>query len=878
VRALGQLLGVDAAELLERTEQLSALHQCYRVVTGRLRGPVALVSGEAGIGKTTLLHRFCHEVGGGVRVLWGACDPLFTPRPLGPVWDIAAAAGGELEKVVAREPRPYEVVVAMIEELRAVTPAVVVVEDAHWADEATLDVIRLLANRLGDVGAMLVISYRDDELGAWHPLRILIGELGASRSIVRVRLGPLSAEAVAALAEPFGVDAERLYARTGGNPFFVSELLEGDAAMPASVSDAVLARAGRLDAPAREALEAVAVAGPAAQLWVVERLQGEPGERLDRALASGLLVPIDGAIKFRHELAREAVLSAIGEHRKMALHRSVLEALRSPPWGEPNLAWLAHHAVGSRDANAALELVPAAATRASRLGAHREAAELYDQALRFAQVAPIEARAALFGRLAVERWFIVDFEAAELAQRQAMACYEQVGDELRQGAAQSWLAELSWQVGSLPQALELALEAAAKLKRLPAGRELVDCCCRVAQLLLAAEDPERAREWAQRAQELAEQVGSRRASVTALMTLGWVGFFAGEAEGLEQLEHCIQTAETAGLYASVVGALVMIVRTAARRRMYDVVEEHLQTALDYCDGRDFDIWRNYLIGWQAKLELARCHWDRAAELAQIGLSRECPFSRIHALVALGLTRARRGDPDPWTVLDEALELALPRQEFQWIGPVAAARAEAAWLEGRYAAMGPALQTALGFPMRRSDPYATALAYWYQRAGLDGEQLVGAGADDDPYLLQLAGDSASASRAWQVLGCPYEAALALADSDDQATVRQALERLQQLGARPAAAIVARRLREQGARGVPRGPRPSTRGHPSGLTARELEVLALLAEGLRNAQIAQRLVVAPKTVDHHVSAILRKLDVRTRGEASAEAIRLGLAKPT
>ena len=169
-----------------------------------------------------------------------------------------------------------------------------------------------------------------------------------------------------------------------------------------------------------------------------------------------------------------------------------------------------------------------------------------------------------------------------------------------------------------------------------------------------------------------------------------------------------------------------------------------------------------------------------------------------------------------------------------------------------------------------------LAYWRWRAGIVEEFQPGAA---EPYTLSIRGDWRRAAECWTELGCPYEAALALADGDDEdlAARRRSIE-LQALGARPAAAILARRLRERGIRGVPRGPRPSTRENPAGLTARELEVLALLAEGLRNAQIAERLVVSEKTVDHHVSAILRKLDVRTRGEASAEAARLRLTGST
>ena len=130
--------------------------------------------------------------------------------------------------------------------------------------------------------------------------------------------------------------------------------------------------------------------------------------------------------------------------------------------------------------------------------------------------------------------------------------------------------------------------------------------------------------------------------------------------------------------------------------------------------------------------------------------------------------------------------------------------------------------------------------------------------------------------WRAIGCPYEAALALADADEEDALRRALDELQQLEARPAAARVIRRLRELGARGLPRGPHPATRRNAGGLTPREQQVLELVAEGLRNTEIAERLVLSTRTVDHHVQAIIRKLGVRTRVEASAAAIRLGLAE--
>lgn len=319
---------------------------------------------------------------------------------------------------------------------------------------------------------------------------------------------------------------------------------------------------------------------------------------------------------------------------------------------------------------------------------------------------------------------------------------------------------------------------------------------------------------------------------------------------------------------------MVIARTAARFRQYDVAERHINAGLAYCEGIDFDVYRYYLLSWRAKLGLAAGRWDEAAQIAGICLGEPCPFARIHALVALGLVRARRGDPDPWTPLDEALESAQPRRELQWIAPVAMARAEAAWLEGRNDAAIAATDTAFEFSLSKNSPYITGLAYWRWRAGLKPEVPI---AGTDPHALEMAGEWARAAESWAMIGCPYESALALASSGDEDALRQALTGFQQLDARPAAAIVTRSLHERGIRDLPRGPRPATQHNPASLTAREVEVLALIAQGLTNADVADRLFLSPKTVDHHVSAILRKLDVRTRAAASAEAARLGLANP-
>jgi hypothetical protein len=341
--------------------------------------------------------------------------------------------------------------------------------------------------------------------------------------------------------------------------------------------------------------------------------------------------------------------------------------------------------------------------------------------------------------------------------------------------------------------------------------------CQVAHLLIADEDPPGARRWVAVASDLAARLGDRRALLDARRAAGWLEFFAGEPGGLENLEQCVDLYEAAGLEAEAVITRVVIARTAARFRLHAVAARHVSAGLAYSEGIDFDVYGYYLLGWRAKLQLAAGDWDEAARTAAICVGKPCPFARIHALVALGLVRARRGDPDPWTPLDEALELALPGQELQWIAPVAIARAEAAWLEGRADAAITATDAAFAFSCAKNSPYTTGLAYWRWRAGLEPEIPE---VRDDPYSLEMSGEWAQAAAAWATMGGPYESALALASANEEPGLRRALTELQRLGARPAASFVARKLHEHGVRRVPRGPRQKTRRNPASLTPARL----------------------------------------------------------
>ncbi|HTT92193.1 MAG TPA: AAA family ATPase [Acidimicrobiales bacterium] len=858
-------------ELLERAGQLAVLKEALAYVGRSGRGTVVMVSGEAGVGKTALLRSFCDEIARPPAVLWGTCDPLFTPRPFGPLFAIAEGTGGELGAALAQAANPQQVALALARELRSAPPRLLVLEDLHWADEATLDVFTLVVRRAGTLPVLVIGTYRDDALENAHPLRRVLGELATTTAVRRLKLAPLSANAVGQLAAPYGIDGRELYEKTGGNPFFVVEVLAGESEeIPPTVKDAVLARAMRLRLSARELLEAAAVVSQRAELWLLEALAGTAAEAVDACVSAGMLVAEGDGVVFRHELARLSVESSVGPAKKAGLHRLALAAISARPGHASDFARLAHHAEAAGDTDAVVRFALPAAERASSMGAHREAAAQYGRVLRSGAGLALEQRADLLERRSYECYLTDQSDEAIAALEEALECRRALGDTLGEGRSLTRLADILWCPGRTAESGRAAREAVAVLEPLPASRELAKAYAMLAWNIGENDGWAAATEPGERALQLAEDLGDTGTALDARTRLA-----CALPDGrLEAMEQVLQDAQRAGLVEHAGGMYTWLLRFALDMRRYDVVADRLATGLEYCSDHGLELFRLYLLSYRARLYLAQGRWAQAAETAEavLRIPRTSIMPRITALTVLGLVRAKRGDPGHRPLLDEAWDLARPTGEIGRLGFVAAARAEAAWLGCDPEGVASATELALALALRCGSDLADELGVWRSRAGLGAGKPV---ATSSPYGLQLAGSWDAARASWVEAGCPYEAALCLADADDEAGLRLSWEELLGLEARPAAAIVARRLRERGVISLPRGPRPTTRRNQYGLTARELEVLALVNEGLQNGQIADRLVVSVRTVDHHVEAILRKLGAKTRADARVTATSLGIA---
>jgi DNA-binding CsgD family transcriptional regulator/tetratricopeptide (TPR) repeat protein len=861
------------------------LHTSLAAVISGSRGATVLVTGEAGIGKTTLLRHFANRAAGTARFFWTACDPLFAPRPLGPLLGLADSASRGLARQVASGRKAFDVAATLLTELRRAGPTVMVIEDVHWADEATLDVARLLARRIDTAPVLLILSYRDNELHRAHPLRVVVGELpGDGRLVTRIALAGLSRSAVAEIAGPAGVDATELHERTAGNPFFVTEVLAADASqIPSSVRDAVLARAARLSGAALDLLAAAAVIPGHLEDWMLAALHPVPHGNLhaslDECMGSGILAAADGRVAFRHEIARQVIEESLPRGHRARLHARALSVLQGNEDTAPDWARMTHHAEAAGDHAAVLRYAPVAARAAAAAGAHHCAADLYSRALRFAsRLAPAE-RAGLLEGYAAEAYLTDLGNDAVASLTEALHIHRSGGDLLGEGRTLRQLARHLGRNGHLPQGLATAKHAVAVLEQLPPHPELAVAYVVVSGCYAATRHPD-AISWAEKAIRLGEDLGCPEAVCDGLNNLGTIQILDGDVAGVQKLERSRELAERAGDSLSVARAYLHLCWTLTLRREWDLVARYLPSALDYCLEHGQVLWLDQLRSLQLEADLAAGRWQVAAETATtvVARPRSSPVSRCSALLVLARIRARRGEPDYWPLLDEALRLTKLPPVRHLTARVAAARAEAAWLEGRLAEVASEADLA-GSPAAAMDPLAALdVRCWRWRAGADDGGSDDHGSDDppEPYRALLAGDRHGAARWWQEKGSPYDAALAVWGSGDVPALRAATATLRGLGARAAAAVLVRELRALGERGMPREPRTAIAGQPVSLTKREGEVLRLLTAGMRNAEIAAHLFVSPRTVDHHVSALLAKLHSRTRSEAVAAAIRLGLVQ--
>ena len=861
-------------ELLERAPFLRTLSE-YASEARRGDGRLVLVSGESGMGKTALLEAFEQQLAE-ARWLWGACDGLLTPRPLGPLFDIGAQLGGELGAACRDAASRDRLFASFLAEIDSPADfAVVVIEDVHWADEATTDLLSFAGRRLARIPALVLVTYRDDELRAGHPLKIVLGDLATQRATRRISVPPLSVEAVRTLAGRRDVDAAQLHAVTGGNPFYVSEVLEaGWPSVPPTVRDAVGARLARASAATRAVVESAAIIGTRIDRALLLPVLADCGSSMEDCLATGVLIADGIGLRFRHELVRLAVAAAVAPHRKAELHARLLAALEARGGTDP--AILAHHAEGAGDDMAVLRHAPDAARRSSALGSRREAAAQFERALRCARDSDGQTLALLHEGVAAEYALLDRWPETEASLRKALAFRRELGDAVSAARDLCILSTALWRLCRGREAERAARDAVLILESAPQAPGLAWAYAKLGVAIAVSGRKHEGIELICRARDLGQQLDQADVVSFALNAIGLTLVEDGE-DGIPTIERALQIALDADVQEAAGRAYSSLQEASICLHRFDDAARYYAEGMAYCDDRELGVFSTCLTGGRASALLKVGRWDEAAAVSAQMLRRPgiSPVNKMNPLIAMGAVLGRRHEGNAWDLLDEAIVLAQGAAEPSWIVPIRAVRAELRYLTGQPVLAAEEVSAASEH-LGHVDPWdAWSLAIWLCRM----QQAADVPArPPEPYALELAGDWKAAAAVWEELGRPYDAALVRMGSADEAGLRDALTTLEAFRAKAAATFARRRMKALGVKAIPRGPRVTTRTGPAGLTAREQEVLALLSEGLPDREISRRLFISERTVHHHVSAVLSKIGVPSRTAAAREAARMGIGDVT
>ena len=670
-----------------------------------------------------------------------------------------------------------------------------------------------------------------------------------------------------------GDNAAKVYAATRGNPFYVSELVASQASsdLPPSVANAVLGRASRLDQSARQLVELISVVPNRVKTSLLDTVMPDWPVSAEEPERIQLLDVDSDYVRFRHELARNAIRSSVPIATRRRLHAQFLTALLDT---DADPADIVHHAeaAGADDVIADYALV--AARRAAALESNREAYAHYRRASAFLGRRDASEQATILEEFGNAAYLVNRIDEAFEYVEQAIEAYRKLGDDAAVGRCTRVLSRLHWFAGDGAAASAAALEAISILGALGQSVELARAYSGLSQLAMLTPDVEQALLWGNRALQMATLLGDESTRAHALVNLG-AARSQLSLDAADELEAAHQVADAAGERYEAARALNNLAYTAMCWAQPELAMKFAQRTYAYANAHEVHNLASYstvVIGW---LLLRAGQWDEAERVAQGELDKGITVAQLVAKTVLAELAVRRGDPDATDRLQDVAALADRAGELQRITPVLELATEYALTRGEPMPTERFLEVIAEFgPYRLVGWGVVRIGAWAAVAGID---LHLAESSSTPFSAMSKMDWRAAADGFGAVGWTYDRALMLSMLDDEASLVEAIEIARRLAAQPLIKRVTRRMRELAIR-VPQGQRDSTRSNPAGLTARQLEVLGLVADGLTNAEIADRLVVSQRTAEHHVAALFTKLGVTTRREAAQRASELGLATPT
>ncbi|MBS1600447.1 MAG: AAA family ATPase [Bacteroidetes bacterium] len=864
-------------ELIERAEFLSLLHAKFESVEAG-EGHCVFISGEGGIGKSSLAKKFSSEVKNDCEVYLGTCDSLFTPRPLAPLYDILDQIGTDLRKNFELNADRTELFTNFFNELKARKDNIVIVfEDIHWADEATLDFIKFFSRRITQLRCLFILTYRDNEIHAYHPLRNVLGQLSTD-TYTRIQLPPLSKEVVTRMSVERGYNGEDVFSISGGIPFYVNEILANySPGVPANIRDSVLAVYNRHKEEAKKLWQILSILPTGLETKYMESMEPDYATALDVCMAGEVIILKDDRLVFKHELYRRTIEDALSPLLRIYLNKKILELFRASFEKKGEIERIIHHAKNANEYDLVVHYAPIAASQAASVGAHLEAHKLRYTAIEYYQGNDRKKLIELYDSYAYECYLINQINDAIIYTGKSLNLWKELEDVEKIANCMRFLSRLWWFNANKKLSEQFAENAIEVLADQPASKIKAMAYSNMAQLKMLAEQPEECLFWGNKAIQMAKEVSDEETLCHALNNVGVSEFQIqssvekGRAMLMESLDIALKNSfhEHVGrAYANLSATSIVIKDYAFARKMLD-------KGIEYCDGREMDSWTPFMLVWKSRLHLETGEWRDAMRITNNLLESQnlSIVVRIAALTITAVIKMRRGEQDVLPLLFEAEKKAFDSMEMQRIAPVMTALLEYEWITGKLCIEKEALDRTIGmFEKMGNVLQKNEFAFWLKKARRQEMKISETFAG---FEIFKSAQPLKNAEIWEKLGCPYEQALALFAGDDDEK-RKALAIVSSLGADAVFEKMKSEMRSSGIKSIPRGIRKSTRSNVALLTNRELDVLQLLKDGMQNKEIANTLFISAKTVDHHISSILLKLDVNSRVKAVQEAARLAILK--
>jgi DNA-binding CsgD family transcriptional regulator len=863
-------------ELIERAGFLTLLKSKFETISGE--GHCVLVSGEAGIGKTSLMRAFCKEQKDECNIYLGTCDALFTPRPLAPLYDIVWQLGSNIQnnsETMADRAGLFAQVLHELGSQREKT--LIVFEDVHWADEATLDFIKFLARRITRIHCLFLLTYRDDEVYFCNQLRNVMGQL-PPHSFTRMQLTPLSKQAVETLAEEKGYCGEDVYSISGGNPFYVNEILASySLGVPDNIKDSILSVYNRLDENKKQTWQLLSVLPTGLDIRYLEQMDPVYAEAVEPCLQAKIFIIEKGLLRFKHELYRRTIEVSLSPLLRVVLNRRILDMLLESFEENNETERIIHHAKNANEYELVIHHAPRAARQAAALGAHTEAAKLYLTAIEYYQGNDKDKLLQFYEPYAYECYLTSRLKEAIVYQGKALRIYTERNDTEKMGNCMRFLSRVWWFSGNRKQAENYATQAVDVLAGQPSSTAKAMALSNMSQLKMLANKPAECIAWGEKAIAMAKELHDEETLAHALNNVGTtqMRMLPSRQMAVDLIRQSLDIALRNSFHEHVARAYANLASVSVELKDYATAKEALDAGIQYCEEKDLGSWLAYLLSVRARLHFETGDWNEACRIAGHLLKNENQMSpvKIGVLALTAKVKMRRGEAGVLPLLIEAKDKAFDTMELQRIIPALTGFLEYEWLMGKTFLDTEAIDCAIGMIGQMGYIYDSNEFAWWLLKARSQTMVV-----PEPFAGHQIHDPASALKAaaiWEKLGCPYEKALALFEGTEE-DKGKALAAVRAMGANAVYEKLKREMRSSGIRTIPRGIRKTTQANPALLTEREVGVLKLLEQGMQNKEIAVKLFISAKTVDHHISAILFKLDVSSRLKAVQEARQLGILK--